>query len=124
MIKRFMTWLCLTAFLLAGTGCSTIEANDLVGRELQDAIRSGELVATGDYVVIQTIDGSDYEFPVIELTDVAITGKEVSVPIEDIAEISVKRVDYPKSAGAAALTGAGLLMAYRLLFVIVLVFMI
>jgi hypothetical protein len=73
--------------LLTFAGCSTMQP--LVGSSVEQRTRinSGELLKTGDYVVIVTTDDSQHEFTVTAIRDDTIYGKGVSIAVDQVVSV-------------------------------------
>ncbi|MCZ6890353.1 MAG: hypothetical protein O7H39_17835, partial [Gammaproteobacteria bacterium] len=97
--------LCLSMTLV---GCTSMKTYDLPPAELHQQIRAGELVSTGDHVVIVTSDGLR-RIVVSAVDEDSIFGESSApIPIDEINAIEVRKFRAGKTillvAGTAAAT--------------------
>lgn len=103
--------------VIALGGCSTISSSDVFNQDLQDKIRTGHVIKTGDHVIIHTQDNVKHEFTVQRVDEQRIEGRsvdggEISVRIDDIASLQTKSFSAEKTAGLVGGVGFGLYAAY------------
>jgi hypothetical protein len=91
--------LLLVTVLLLLAGCTSMSAIKSKTADLGTQIRSGHVVAHGDNVEIVTTDGQQHRFRVTTIDETTVNGSEISVPIDTIAELKVRKFDEGKTAG-------------------------
>ena len=100
--------------LFCQSGCSTMKPMEEAPDELQQKIRAGALVAVGDRVAIVTNDGHEHRFVVTGIDDTQISGKEVRIPIDTIAGLSVREFSVGRTV--VLTTGVGVTGAVLMYF--------
>lgn len=95
-------WLVFAVFVVL-MGCS--------GNKTQQESEIPRYLSVGDSVFVKTNDSSEYEFEVVEISDSAIIGESITIPLKDIYALRVKNGDVVyettgKQIGDAFKTGA------------------
>ena len=72
-------------------GCTIMQPVEGGNDSLPSKIRAQNLIREGDRVEIRTIDKGEYRFKVLDVDDEIVRGGAVSVPIDDIAALNVRR---------------------------------
>jgi hypothetical protein len=105
---------CLVFFtlLIVCTGCTTLRPIEGSPTELRQRLDSGELLKTGDRVVIVTADAKAHRFAVKSIDAELIRGRSESVPIEQV--VAVKRRNSPRIQRDARVVGKARLRCARL----------
>lgn len=105
-MKCFTTWI----LMIALTGCTTLRPIDANHPDLSRSIASGELKIR-DHVIIESTDWQTYEFDITSITAASISGKQRSIPIDQIVSIQKRVLNKRRTillvlsiAGGAALT--------------------
>lgn len=90
--------LLLLTMLLVLAGCSSMNPVKSKTVDLGTQIRSGHVVARGDSVEIVTTDGRQYRFRVTAIDETTVNGSEISVPIDTITELKVRKFSEARTA--------------------------
>jgi hypothetical protein len=90
-------------------GCTTLRPVEGTAAEIRERILSGQVLKAGDRVRVQTISGGAYAFTVTDMRDGMISGRDVSIPVTQIAGLLKRELSVGKTAvlvGGLILTGA------------------
>ena len=96
--------------LLVLGGCMSVQKLDLPPESLQDGIRSGNVVRSGDRVRIVSKSQGDLKFVVTTVDQDSIHGELVEVPIDDVVVLEKRKIA-PVRTGLAIYGGAFLVGA-------------
>ncbi len=96
--------------LLLG-GCTSLKPVESPPEELREQVRNGQIVRPGERVSLTTDDGATHVFDVLEVTDSAVRGDAVSIPVDSIVSVRTQRADPARTALAA---GGALAIVYIL----------
>jgi len=90
-MSKSLCWLLTIIIVFPLNGCTIYQP--VAGGEdnLPSRIRAENLIHEGDRVEIRTIDDTKYKFKVLEVDEEIVRGDAVSVRIDDIAALSVRR---------------------------------
>jgi hypothetical protein len=99
---------CLTIIAFTITGCTTLRPVELSQSTVQQRISSGDLIKAGDKVKIITTGEKQYDFKVISIADGYIKGKDIEIPIKDIALVE----KYKISIGKTSLLGGAVFLLF------------
>jgi hypothetical protein len=94
-----MKCLVLFTLLIVCTGCTTLRPIEGSPAELRQRLDSGELLKTGDRVVIVTTDAKAHRFAVKSIDAGLIRGRSESVPIEQVLAVKRRQFSRAKTAG-------------------------
>jgi hypothetical protein len=95
-------------------GCTTLRPIEGIPPELQQRVTSGELLKTGDRVLIVTTDNRSHKFKVTALRLGLIEGKATSIPVDQV--VSVQKREF--STGKTVVLIAGIVLVIGGLIVI------
>lgn len=98
---------CLTIVLFIISGCTTLKPVEMPQNAVRERISSGDLIGPGDRIKIITNDGKEYEFKVTSVEAGYVKGKDVEIPIRDIALVEKRKISIGKTA---LLSGAAFLL--------------
>lgn len=101
-MKRFS----LIVVLIICTGCTTLRPIDGNPAELRQRIYSGDLLKTGDRVVIVASDGRSHRFAIKSIDAGVIRGRSESIRIEQV--VSLQRRQFSRAKTTALVIGIGL----------------
>ena len=96
--------------LLLG-GCTSLKPVELPPEQLRDQVRRGQIVRPGERVSLTTDSGATHVFDVLEVTDSAVCGDAVRVPVDSIVSVRTPQADPARTALAV---GGALLAVYVL----------
>jgi len=111
--------LCLLASLVA---CSSAQHADTSLDELHHSIRAGTAIEVGEEVRITTVDGSQLQFIVVELPPDAIVGKDVSLPVDEVASLVTLSSTTERTVAASVISTATAWVLFDLLVAAIVVF--
>lgn len=97
-MPRSLCWLLSFIIVFPLNGCTIVEPVASGDGNLPSRIRAENLISEGDRVEIRTVDDREYQFEVVAVDDDIVRGKAVSVRIDDIAELSVRRFSGQRTA--------------------------
>ena len=78
-------------------GCTSLKPVGSSVVEVREQLRSGEISTRGEQIRVVTEDGTSHDFEVVEVTDRAIRGDVINVPIDEIVSLNVKQFDFVKT---------------------------
>lgn len=110
--SSLVCWLLSFAVLFPLGGCSTMTSGGVYNEDLQERIRKGQLTKVGDYVIIHTLDNTNYEFTVDGIDEETIEGDGISVQIDNIAALETKTFSAEKTAQLVGGATLGLWFVY------------
>jgi len=84
--------------------CTSRRVIEITPEQLQKQISSGQLIQKGDVAKITTTDKKVYEFEVTDVTDDAIQGNNISVPINALSSLELRRKVIVDKDGAKTLS--------------------
>jgi hypothetical protein len=90
-LSNSLCWLLAIIMVLPLNGCTITSPVDGGNDDLPSRIRAQHLISEGDRVKIRTVDDREYRFKVRDVDDEFVRGDDVSVRIDDIAALSVRR---------------------------------
>ncbi len=99
---RRLCWPLSVLMLLPLNGCTTVQQIENANGNLPATIRAQGVISPGDHVEIRTIGNEEYRFKVAYVDDEVVRGDAAEVPIDDIAELSVRKFSGGKTAGLVA----------------------
>ncbi len=85
---------------LLASGCSAYKSAEMTPAQVQQKIAAGDLAAVGDKVRVATTDGQTHRFKVTAVTDQAILGEDVSIPINDVTTVETLELSGGRTAAA------------------------
>lgn len=110
---KSLCWLLAFVIAFPLNGCTIYQPVDGDDDNLPSRIRAGQLISEGDRVEIRTIDDREYRFRVLGVDDDVVRGKAVSVPIDDIADLSVRRYSGQRTAAlVVVIVGIAVAVSY------------
>lgn len=94
----------LIAAVLLLSGCASMQPVKLSPSEVQQQIRSGELLRPGDHTKFTMANGEIHEFRIVtvDVENDAVAGDKDSVQIAEIAAVEMKEVGTAGKVGRAA----------------------
>jgi hypothetical protein len=96
---RSLCWLLSLLIILPLNGCTTLQPVEGGNNNLPARIRAQKLIREGDRVEIRTVQDEAYTFKVTEVDDELVRGDAVTVRIDDIAELRLRRFNAQRTAG-------------------------
>lgn len=87
------TTVSIIAFALLLGGCTSLKPVELPPEEVRSQVRSGQILQPGERVSLTTEDGTTHVFEVLEVTDRAVRGAAVEVPIDSIVSVRTTQAD-------------------------------
>ena len=87
------------------------QARGIAPEELREQVRRGQIVRPGDRVSLTTDSGATHVFDVLGVTDSAVRGDAVGVPVDSIVSVRTPQAD---PAWTALAVGGALLAVYVL----------
>ena len=102
-LSNSLCWLLAIIMVLPLNGCTITSPVDGGNDDLPSRIRAQHLISEGDRVEIRTVDDREYRFKVRDIDDEFVRGDDVSVRIDDIAALSVRRFSGQRTAGLVVL---------------------
>lgn len=109
MLSKFFSSAVVIISLLLSSGCTSLHPVELSAHELQQEIKTANLVAVDDQVNIITSDGVHLSFKVTEVTDEQIIGDKVTVQIDKVIALETIEFDLGKTAINTGLTWLSLM---------------
>lgn len=97
--SKCLCWLLSVLIILPLKGCSTIQSVEGSNDDLPSRIRAENLISEGDRVEIRTIRNERYRFEVLGVDDEIVRGDAVSIRIDDIADLRIRRFSGQRTAG-------------------------
>jgi hypothetical protein len=94
------------ALLIICTGCTTLRPIEGSASELRQRIDSGDLLKTGDRVLIVTRDARVHRFAIKSIGAGLIQGRSESVPIQQV--VTVRQRQFSRGKTAALVIGIAL----------------
>lgn len=88
----------MVSMLLVLVGCTSMKPVATQPSDLGRQISAGHLVAVGDDVEVVTADGEQHRFRVTAVDEGAIRGTEITIPIDTIADLRVRKFSEAKTA--------------------------
>lgn len=88
----------IAAFALLLGGCTSLQPVDLPPQEVRGQVRDGQIVRLGERVSLTADDGTTHVFEVLEVTDLAVRGDAVDVPIDSIVSVRTTQADPARTA--------------------------
>ena len=104
----------VAAVLLVLTGCTSMSPVQSECADLGAQIRSGKVVARGDHVEIGTTDGRRHRFRVTAIDETTVSGSEIAIPIDTIADVKVRKFSEQKTATLIGGITASVMAIYAL----------
>jgi hypothetical protein len=92
--------------VISFAGCTTLQPIEGIPPELQQRISSGELLKTGDRVLIVTTDNESHKFKVTGIRSGLIEGNATSIPVDQV--VSVQKREF--STGKTVVLIAGIVL--------------
>ena len=102
-LSNSLCWLLAVVMVLPLNGCTITTPVDGGNDTLPSRIRAENLINEGDRVEIRTVDEREYRFKVHDVDDEFVRGDDVSVRIDGIADLSVRRFSGQRTAGLVVL---------------------
>ena len=98
--------------IFGNVACTTLEPVNVPADDLQQQIRAGTLVSTGDRVRLVTADEKVHKFRVTEvnLEQDTVQGRKAEVPISEIVALETRDVSVGRTALLTGGVGIGLAM--------------
>ena len=93
---KIIACLIVIAFILIG--CTTLRPVEFSQATVQQRISAGDLIKPGDKVKIITTDEKQYELNVISVADGYIKGKDIEIPINEIALVEKRKLSIGKTS--------------------------
>jgi hypothetical protein len=90
-MKFFTAWV----FIIAVSGCKTMQPIDGSPTELRQFINSGQLLKPGDRVRIVTADEKVHRFAIKKVEAGLIVGPNESIPIAQVISLEVQKAKSP-----------------------------
>ena len=103
-MSKSVCWLLTFIVLFPLNGCTITQAVEGGNESLPSKIRAQNLINGGDRVEIRTIDDREYRFKVLEVDDETVRGESVSIRIDEIADLSVRRFSGQRTVGLVVAT--------------------
>lgn len=103
--QRAIALVCVASFLV--TSCTSLHRVSIPGAETTAAAPA---VQVGDSVVVNTRAGAEKKFKVTAIEPDALVGKDVRVPYNDMASLSVRQTSTGKTTLAVVLIVLGILI--------------
>ena len=103
--SRSVCWLLSLLIILPLNGCTTLQPVEGGNNNLPARIRAQKLISEGDRVEIRTIQNEAYTFRVSDVDDEVVRGGAVTVRIDDIAELRLRRFNPQRTAGLLVIAG-------------------
>ncbi|QBY05806.1 hypothetical protein E2K93_16185 [Thalassotalea sp. HSM 43] len=91
-------------FVLFIGGCSTF--HEVKPNEQGSFVSLAEQVKVRDYVIVTMKDDTRHKFRIEQITDTQLVGKDVSVEIADIKELTIKEAEVAKTLTNVGVTWA------------------
>ena len=79
----------LSIFIL--TACTSLQPIEKSAAELQIQIQENQLLQVGNTIKVYTKNGLTHKFVISEITESKLIGADISVAIEDITALEVRR---------------------------------
>jgi len=110
-VSRSVCWLLSLLIILPLNSCTTLQPVKGGSNNLPARIRAQKLISEGDRVEIRTVQNEAYIFKVSAVDDELVQGDAVTVRIDDIAELRLRRFNAQKTAGLAVVIVGLVVMA-------------
>ena len=92
----------IAVFAILLVGCTSLQPVDMPPEALREQVRASQIARPGERVSVTTEDGVTHEFKIVEVTDRAIRGDAVDVPINAIVSVRTRKTNPAKTALAVA----------------------
>src|SRR5450755_2636822 len=98
-MKRFI----VLVVILSCAGCTTLQPIQGTSTELQQRVKSGELLKAGDRVSIVTTDAKTHSFAVREITAGLIVGRADKISVDQV--VSLEKRQFSRAKTVALVVG-------------------
>lgn len=108
--SRNLCWLLSLLIVFPLNGCTVLQPVEGGNDRLSTKIKAQSLINKGDRVEIRTIDNREYRFRVQDIDDDFVRGDAVSVRIDEIANLSVRRFSRQRTVALVGVIIGGFLV--------------
>jgi len=104
-IRKTVSLLVVLSLVLSSTACTTLKPVKVPSDDIQDRILADELLKKGDRIKIVTKDRKIHQIEVTDIkegiiegrTDGLAKGKDVSIPVAEVVNVSVYEISAEKT---------------------------